>query len=96
MGKIWDEQWDVGDLGSFGEIWMGLHSQISGDSSSKIRTPRNASSCVKAYAKENDTVTQNMLCATGRTEGGITDSCQGDSGGGGLWGPPAPSAWGVF
>eukprot|EP00438_Fugacium_kawagutii_P010927 Skav211538 [mRNA] locus=scaffold352:473524:478241:- [translate_table: standard] len=41
----------------------------------------NQAACVTAYAKQNDTVTGNMICASGNTDAGITDSCQGDSGG---------------
>lgn len=41
----------------------------------------NDTDCARAYAKQNDTVTRNMMCATGKSATGITDSCQGDSGG---------------
>mmetsp|Transcript_88816 Transcript_88816/g.108644 ORF Transcript_88816/g.108644 Transcript_88816/m.108644 type:complete len:417 (+) Transcript_88816:85-1335(+) len=41
----------------------------------------NDTVCAKAYAKQNDTVTGNMMCAAGKSDLGITDSCQGDSGG---------------
>lgn len=41
------------------------------------------------YAKDNLTITEAMLCASGRTVKGVTDACQGDSGG-----PLAPlSEW---
>ena len=41
------------------------------------------------YAKDNLTITEAMLCASGRTGKGVTDACQGDSGG-----PLAPlSQW---
>lgn len=44
-------------------------------------TVLNDTACVKAYAKQNDTVTDTMFCATGTSAHGITDTCQGDSGG---------------
>ena len=34
------------------------------------------------YTKSKDTITASMMCATGHSAGGITDTCQGDSGGG--------------
>lgn len=41
------------------------------------------------YAKDNLTITEAMLCASGRAVNGVTDACQGDSGG-----PLAPlSEW---
>ena len=37
--------------------------------------------CKQQYAKDNLTITEAMLCASGRTVKGVTDACQGDSGG---------------
>ena len=37
--------------------------------------------CVKDYAAHNATITPSMLCASGKTDAGITDACYGDSGG---------------
>lgn len=39
--------------------------------------------CQMNYTKTKDTITASMMCATGHSAtGGITDTCQGDSGGG--------------
>jgi hypothetical protein len=41
----------------------------------------NRKSCEENYTATKDTITASMMCAAGRSKGGITDSCQGDSGG---------------
>ncbi|OLQ07116.1 ABC1 family protein C10F6.14c [Symbiodinium microadriaticum] len=37
--------------------------------------------CIKDYAAHNATITAAMLCASGKSDAGITDACYGDSGG---------------
>lgn len=37
--------------------------------------------CTQKYAEQNSSITASMLCASGRSESGITDACHGDSGG---------------
>ena len=41
----------------------------------------NRKSCEQNYTATKDTITASMMCAAGRSNGSITDSCQGDSGG---------------
>ncbi|CAE7503252.1 unnamed protein product [Symbiodinium natans] len=66
----WGESQDAEDAG-------GVPSTLQEGSVSTL----SHEACVKDYAPHNATITASMLCASGRSDTGITDACYGDSGG---------------